>query len=75
MTLAQEIILIRVVLRRLMTYLADEDTPPDKITTIAPLIFTGSRALAYLDRHLPDPNDVDWDAALDQLSAEWDWDI
>ena len=74
-TLVQEAVLIRVVLRRLMSYLADESTPPEKITMIAPLISTGTRALAYLDRHLPDPNALDWDAALDQLSEEWGWDI
>jgi hypothetical protein len=46
-----------------------------KCTAIAPRIFTGSGALAYLDRHLPDLHAFDWDAALDQLSEEWGWDI
>lgn len=74
-TLVQETVLIRVVLKRLMNYLVDKDTPQEKITAIAPLIFTGSRTLAYVEKHLPDPNSPDWDAALDQLSKEWDWDL
>lgn len=51
------------------------DTPPEKITAIAPLIFQGSRALAFLDRHLPDPNEIDWDTALDNLGQAMDWDL
>lgn len=74
-TLVQEAVLIRVVLRRLMNYMIDKDTPPEKITAIAPLIFAGSRALAFVEKHLPDPNALDWDAALDQLGEEWGWDL
>ena len=74
-TLVQEAILIRVVLRRLMNYLADKDTPPEKITAVAPLIFTGSRALTYVEKHLPDPNALDWKTTLDQLGEEWGWDL
>ena len=74
-TLVQEAVLIRVVLKRLMKYMVDKDTPPEKITAIAPLIFTGSRALAFVEKHLPDPNALDWNAALDQLGEEWGWDL
>jgi len=74
-TLIQEAILIRVVLRRLLNYMHDKDTPPERITAIAPLIFTGARALAFIEKHLPDPNELDWDAALDQLGEEWGWDL
>ena len=74
-TLIQEAVLIRVVLRRLVNYMGDKDTPPEKIIAVAPLIFTGSKTLAYLEKHLPDPNALDWNAALDQLGEEWGWDL
>jgi hypothetical protein len=73
--LTQEVALIRVVLNRLAAYLASEELPPDKITSIAPLIFSGTRALAFVQKHLPDPNAVDWDAVLDELAEDLDWDI
>jgi len=73
--LTQEAILIRVVLHRLSNYLANEEPSSDKVTTIAPLIFTGARALATLQKHLPDPDAIDWNTALDELAEEWDWDI
>ena len=74
-TLVQEAMLIRVVLNRLTRYMIHPDTPPEKITAIAPLIFQGSRALAFLDKHLPDPNEIDWDSVLDQVGEAMDWDL
>jgi len=73
--LTQEAVLIRVVLHRLAKYLISEDLPIEKVTAIAPLIFTGSRALATLQKHLPDPNAIDMNAVLDELGQKWDWDI
>ena len=73
--LTQEVALIRVVLNRLAAYLVSEDLPPEKITAIAPLIFSGTRALAFVQKHLPDPNAIDWDAILDEVGADLDWDI
>jgi hypothetical protein len=74
-TLVQEAILIRVVLNRLAQYMIDPDTPPAKIVNIAPLIFQGSRALAFLDKHLPDPDEIDWEAILADVGAAMDWDL
>jgi hypothetical protein len=69
--LKQEAILIRVVLRRLSQYLLNDEVPVDKIASIAPLIFTGTRALAYIQRQVIESEDkIDLDEALDQLS-EW----
>lgn len=73
--LTQEAVLIRVVLSRLKNYLLSGDLTPKEILAVAPLIFTGTRALASLQKHLPDPNAIDWDATLDALSEEWGWDI
>ena len=73
--LTQEAILIRVVLHRLAEYVVSGDLPPEKLAAIAPLIFTGSRALAFLQKHLPDPNAIDWNATLDELAEGLDWDI
>lgn len=73
--LTQEAILIRVVLHRLSNYLTKEDLTAEKVTAVAPLIFTGARALATLQKHLPDPNEIDWNTALDELAEEWDWDL
>ena len=73
--LTQEVTLVRVVLHRLAEYIVSGDLPPEKLAAIAPLIFTGSRALAFLQKHLPDPNAIDWNATLDELAEEWDWDI
>jgi len=28
-----------------------------------------------VQKQLPDPNAIDWDAALDRLGAELDWDL
>ena len=73
--LTQEVTLVRVVLHRLAQYFVSGDLPVEKIASIAPLIFTGSRALAFLQKHLPDPDAIDWNATLDELAEEWDWDI
>jgi hypothetical protein len=74
-TLIQEATLIRVVLNRLIKYVVKEDPSAKELTTIAPLIFTGTRALAFVQKHLPDPNAIDWNATLDELAEELDWDI
>ena len=69
--LKQEAALIRVALHRLSQLLLDNELPVEKITSIAPLIFSGTRALAYIQRQVIETSDEeDLDAALDQLS-EW----
>ena len=73
--LTHEAILLRVLLHRLSSFLNDPELPLEKVKSIAPLIVSASRALGYLQKQLPDPNAVDWDAALDQLGEEWGWDL
>jgi hypothetical protein len=74
-SLIQEAVLLRVLLRRLSGYLLDPEIPLNKVTSIGPLIISGARALAYVEKQLPDPNAIDWDATLDRLAEELDWDI
>ena len=74
-SLIQEAVLLRVLLRRLAEYLGDRDLPLKDFKSIAPLIISGTRALAYVEKHLPDPDAIDWDATLDQLAKDLDWDI
>jgi hypothetical protein len=74
--LKQEAILIRVVLRRLSQYLLNNEVPVDKIASIAPLIFTGTRALAYIQRQVIERDDKEhMDEVLDQLSEWYDVDL
>jgi hypothetical protein len=69
--LKQEAALIRVALYRLSQYLLDTELPVEKITAIAPLIFSGTRALAYIQRQVIETDDREnLDQTLDQLS-EW----
>jgi hypothetical protein len=32
-------------------------------------------AFAFLQKHLPDPDAIDWNATLDEPAKELDWDI
>ena len=73
--LDQEVILLRVALHRLSSIINDPDISMEDIKSIIPLIVSTSRALAYLKKQLPDPNAIDWDAALDELGKEWGWDL
>ena len=69
--LKQEAALIRVVLRRMFQYLLDDQLSADQVKSIAPIIFAGTRALAYIQRQIIEKDDkIDWDETLDQLS-EW----
>ena len=74
-SLIQEAVLLCVLLRRLAEYLGDRDLPFNEFKSVAPLIISGTRALAYIEKHLPDPDAIDWDATLDQLAKDLDWDI
>jgi hypothetical protein len=73
--ITHEAVLLRVLLHRLASYLNDPDLPLEKVKSIAPLIVSTSRALAYMQKQLPDPHAIDWDAALDELSKEWGWEL
>jgi hypothetical protein len=73
--ITHEAVLLRVLLHRLAGYLNDPDLPLEKIKSIAPLIVSTSRALGYLQKLMPDPHTIDWDAALDELGKEWGWDL
>jgi hypothetical protein len=74
-TLTEEAALLRVLLHRLSDYMLDRELPLEKIKSIGSLIVSTTRALAYLQDRLPDPNAVDWDAVLDELAEDLDWDI
>jgi len=74
-TLIQEAVLLRVLLHRLSDFLVDGDLSLEKVSSIAPLIVSTTRALAYIKERLPDPNAIDWDAALDRLGQELDCDL
>jgi hypothetical protein len=70
-SLKQEAALIRVVLHRSIRYIMDNDLPAEKLISIAPLIFTGTRALAYIQRQVNEAGDgFDWDKALGEVAEE-----
>ena len=71
----QEIILLRVILHRLSSYINDPDLSLEKTRTVVPLIVTSTRALGYLKKLQPSEDDIDWETALDELSEEWGWDL
>ena len=49
----------------------DNEVPLNKIISVASLIFTGARALAYIQRQVIETGDKEmWDGVLDQVS-EW----
>lgn len=74
-TLVQEAILLRVLLRRLTKFLNDDDLPLTQLTAVGPLIISASRALATINKQLPDPSIPDWSDTLDKLGEEWGWDL
>lgn len=71
----QEVILLRVILHRLSNYINQPELSLEKIKSVVPLIVSTSRALGYLKKQLPDPDAIDWDATLDELSEEMGWDL
>ena len=71
----QEAVLLRVALHRLSNYLNDPELSLDQIRSIVPLIVSTSRALGYLKKLRPDSAELDWETALNELSAEWGWDL
>ena len=73
--LDQEAILLRVFIHRLNKYLSDPDLTYDQFRSAGPLLISAIRALGYLKKQLPPRDTVDWNAVLDQVGKELDWDL
>ena len=73
--LDQEAILLRVYLHRLTQYLNDSELTFEQFKSVGPLLVSAVRALGYLKKQLPPSDAADWDAALDRLGQELDWDL
>jgi hypothetical protein len=73
--LDQEAVLLRVFIHRLINYLEDPELPYEQFKSAGSLLISAIRALTYLKKQLPDSHTVDWDAALDELAKEWDWEL
>ena len=39
------------------------------------IALTNRQVLGVIKKHLPDPDAIDWNATLDALSEELDWDL
>ena len=77
LTLDDEIAVTRVMLRRLMSRLNDPDLSNEDLTSMAPLIFTGSKTVALLLRQ-KQPGSTMQDVmgdVLDALAAELNADL
>ncbi len=74
-SLMHEANLLRALLRRLARFLSDPDLPFAEVRTITPLIVSTSRALAFVQKQIPDTAAIDWDAVLDEVGEALDWDI
>jgi hypothetical protein len=73
--LDQEAILLRVYIHRLTQYMDDPELTFAQFQSAGPLLVSAIRALAYIKKQLPPPQDIDWDASLDRLGEMLDWDI
>ena len=73
--LDQEAILLRVYIHRLIKYLNDPELAFDQFKSAGPLLVSAIRALGYLKKQLPPPDAIDWDATLDRLGQELDWNL
>ena len=69
-TLVQELVMTRLMLRRMARNLNDEDLPHKDAVEIMSIIIRGVRAVAYL-RNSIEKSAVDWDAELDDLGKRW----
>lgn len=74
MSLEDELAISRVTLLRLLTYLKSADLEFQELSSVAPLIFTGSRTVAHLVREIADSGRTHsiWDEVLDQMSRDLD---
>ena len=75
-SLFSELALARLQLRRMVGYQMQEDVPVEQKAKMASMIFTGIRAVAYVQRQIEETEEeVDWNETLDELGEAWDWDI
>lgn len=69
-TLAHELALTRIMLRRMSRYLDKKDLPVRDIVEVMSILFTGVRTVAYLLNNI-DVDGFDWDEVLDDLNKDW----
>ena len=71
MSLEDELAVVRVTLQRLMRYLNKPDLSTFHLASLAPLVFTGARAVAYLLHDIEDHGRSNvWDEVLDQMASD-----
>jgi hypothetical protein len=73
-TLMDELVLVRLTLRRLWRYLENDDLAPKDVLAVVPILYTGARTVVYLQNHIGESSDG-WDEVLDRLGAELGIDI
>ena len=64
-----ELVLVRLTLRRLWRYLEDDDLAPKDVLVVVPMVYAGARTVVYLQNHIGKSSDG-WDEVLDRLGAE-----
>jgi hypothetical protein len=75
-SLQSELAMARLQVSRLVGYQLREDVPLAQKAKMAPMIISGLRAISYLMHRITETEgDIDWDAVLDAVGEELDWDI
>jgi hypothetical protein len=69
-SLAHELVLLRVGLRRAAGYLGKDDLSLEDLVTILPVMSTTVRTVAYLLSQM-DGSSFDWDEVLDEIQGDW----
>ena len=69
-TLAHELALTRIMLRRMSRYLDKKELPVKDMVEVMSILYTGVRTVAYLLNNI-DVDGFDWDEVLDDLGKEW----
>lgn len=73
-TMLDELVLVRLTLRRLWRYLENDDLAPKDVLAVVPMLYTGARTVVYLQNHIGESSEG-WDEVLDRLGAELGIDI
>lgn len=71
---AQEMILMCMILLRLSYYLHEEELTLEEMVRIVPPAVTLARTIAQLQRQMEDVG-IDWDTVLDALNEEWEIEV
>lgn len=75
-SLQGELVLARLQLIRMIGYQMQEDVPVEQKAKMGAMIISGIRAVAFVMAQMSKTESaVDWDAILDELGEELDWDI